>query len=130
MLNLFANDYLDRLQLPFVAKPEVIGRLASGALVTMHACGATMDSLGSEVRLFCTKLFQFIREGALGIRPTHIAIVLDKSEESFRKEIYPEYKANRQAPPDDFAPQEARILDIAAVYERGDGPFPLHGGRA
>ncbi|HET7533728.1 MAG TPA: hypothetical protein VFJ83_11315 [Nocardioidaceae bacterium] len=25
---------------------------------------------------------------------------------------------------------EARILDIAAVYERGEGPFPLHGGRA
>jgi len=25
---------------------------------------------------------------------------------------------------------EARILDVAAVYERGEGPFPLHGGRA
>lgn len=24
---------------------------------------------------------------------------------------------------------EARILDIAAVYERGEGPFPLHAGR-
>lgn len=25
---------------------------------------------------------------------------------------------------------EARILDIAAVYERGEGPFPLHAGRS
>src|SRR5690606_3188013 len=30
----------------------------------------------------------------------------------FRKEIFPEYKANRTSKPDDFAPQEARILQI------------------
>ncbi len=45
------------------------------------------------VRLFCTKLFQFIREGAAGIKPTHLAIIFDKSENSFRKELYPAYKA-------------------------------------
>ncbi len=33
------------------------------------------------VRLFATKLFQFIREGAAGIKPTHLAIIFDKSEE-------------------------------------------------
>ncbi len=57
------------------------------------------------VRLFCTKLFQFIREGAAGIEPTHLAIVFDKSENSFRKEIYPPYKANRSEPPEDLVPQ-------------------------
>jgi DNA polymerase I len=31
------------------------------------------------VRLFCTKLYQFVREGAAGIKPTHLAIVFDKS---------------------------------------------------
>ncbi len=51
------------------------------------------------MRLFCTKLFQFIREGAMGIRPTHLAIIFDKSEDSFRKELYPAYKANRSDPP-------------------------------
>jgi DNA polymerase-1 len=46
-------------------------------------------------------------------KPDYLAMVVDSGDESvFRKEIYPEYKANRQAPPDDFAPQEARILDI------------------
>src|SRR5688572_11733527 len=46
-------------------------------------------------------------------KPDYLAMVIDSGDESvFRKEIYPEYKANRQAPPDDFAPQEARILDI------------------
>ena len=57
------------------------------------------------VRLFCTKLFQFIREGAAGIKPTHLAIIFDKSEKSFRKELYPPYKSNRSEPPDDLVPQ-------------------------
>ncbi|HEY5226703.1 MAG TPA: 5'-3' exonuclease H3TH domain-containing protein, partial [Methylovirgula sp.] len=57
------------------------------------------------VRLFCNKLFQFIRDGAAGIQPTHLAIIFDKSENSFRKEIYPAYKANRSEPPEDLIPQ-------------------------
>lgn len=42
MLNLFANDYLDRLQLPFDAKPEVIGRLASFDGLLMEAVGLSL----------------------------------------------------------------------------------------
>ena len=46
-------------------------------------------------------------------KPDYLAMVIDTGDESvFRKEFYPEYKTNRQAPPDDFAPQEKRILDI------------------
>jgi DNA polymerase-1 len=57
------------------------------------------------VRLFCNKIFQFVREGATGVKPTHLAIIFDKSENSFRKEMYPAYKANRSEPPDDLVPQ-------------------------
>lgn len=57
------------------------------------------------VRLFCTKMLQFVREGALGVKPTHLAIIFDKSENSFRKELYPLYKANRSEPPEDLVPQ-------------------------
>jgi DNA polymerase-1 len=57
------------------------------------------------VRLFCVKLLQFVREGAAGVTPTHLAIIFDKSENSFRKEIYPEYKAHRSEPPEDLVPQ-------------------------
>ena len=77
------------------------------------------------VRLFCTKLFQFIREGALGIRPTHIAIVLDKSEESFRKEIYPDYKANRRDPPEELIPQFPLMRDAIRAF----GLLPLEQDR-
>ncbi|MGD9543230.1 MAG: DNA polymerase I [Methylocystis sp.] len=57
------------------------------------------------VRLFCTKLLQFVREGAAGVTPTHLAIIFDKSEHSFRKDLYPDYKAHRSEPPDDLVPQ-------------------------
>ena len=46
-------------------------------------------------------------------KPDYLAMVIDTGDESvFRKEFYPQYKTNRQAPPDDFAPQEKRILEI------------------
>jgi DNA polymerase-1 len=46
-------------------------------------------------------------------KPDYLAMVIDSGDESvFRKTIFPEYKANRQSPPDDFKPQEKRILQI------------------
>ena len=68
------------------------------------------------VRLFCTKLFQFVREGAAGIMPTHLAIIFDKSENSFRKELYPAYKSNRSEPPDDLVPQFPLMRDSVRAF--------------
>jgi DNA polymerase I len=46
-------------------------------------------------------------------KPDYLAMVIDSGDESvFRKEFFPEYKSNRQSPPDDFHPQEQRILQI------------------
>lgn len=44
-------------------------------------------------------------------KPDYLAMVIDAGK-SLRTQIYPEYKANREAPPDDFAIQEKRILQI------------------
>ncbi|TCT05654.1 DNA polymerase I [Aquabacter spiritensis] len=68
------------------------------------------------VRLFCTKLFQFIRDGAVGIKPTHLAIIFDKSEESFRKELYPAYKANRSDPPEELIPQFPLMREAVKAF--------------
>ena len=46
------------------------------------------DRLADSGRLVC-----------LGIHPTHLAIVFDKSEDTFRKEIYADYKAHRSPMP-------------------------------
>ena len=32
--------------------------------------------------------------------PTHMAVILDKSEQTFRNEMYDQYKAHRPPPPD------------------------------
>lgn len=42
-------------------------------------------------------------------KPTKLAIMFDTSKPSFRKEIYKEYKANRQKPPEDLLPQFEHI---------------------
>ena len=75
------------------------------------------DGLPSgAVRLFATKLFQFVREGVLGVRPTHLAIVFDKSENSFRKAIYPAYKGNRSDPPPDLIPQFPLMREAVRAF--------------
>ena len=68
------------------------------------------------VRLFCAKMLQFVRDGAIGVRPTHLAIVFDKSENSFRKEIYPDYKANRADPPEDLIPQFPLMREAVRAF--------------
>ncbi|HXC17497.1 MAG TPA: DNA polymerase I [Holophagaceae bacterium] len=45
-------------------------------------------------------------------QPTHIAAVFDTPEPTFRHEIYPEYKANRDAMPEDLRPQIPLIRQL------------------
>lgn len=46
-------------------------------------------------------------------KPDYLAMVIDCGDESvFRKQIFTEYKSNRKPAPDDFHPQEQRILQI------------------
>ena len=68
------------------------------------------------VRLFATKVLQFLREGAAGITPTHLAIIFDKSENSFRRELYPPYKAHRPDPPADLVPQFPLMRDTVRAF--------------
>jgi DNA polymerase-1 len=46
-------------------------------------------------------------------KPDYLAMVIDAGDETvFRKEIFPEYKSNRKSRPDDFGPQEERIISL------------------
>ena len=77
------------------------------------------------IRLFATKLMQFVKDGADGIIPTHLAIIFDKSENSFRKELYPPYKSNRSDPPEDLIPQFPLMREAVRAF----GLFPVEQDR-
>ena len=68
------------------------------------------------VRIFATKLLQFVRDGARGRRATHLAMIFDKSEDSFRKALYPAYKANRSDPPEDLVPQFPLMRAVVRAF--------------
>ena len=77
------------------------------------------------VRLFATKVLQFIRDGAAGFKPTHLAIIFDKTENSFRRDIYPAYKAHRKDPPDELVPHFPLMRATVSAF----GMVPIEQGR-
>ncbi len=48
-------------------------------------------------------------------QPTHILVARDTKEGSFRKEIDPNYKANRSEPPDELIPQFALVDELVKM---------------
>ena len=58
--------WLDNGGRPVDTRATVMGRLASGALVTMHGCGEAIPSCSSEIEVFCTRAI--LRTGIWGER--------------------------------------------------------------
>lgn len=68
---------------------------------------------------FCNmlwKLMQDARNTDVGTVPTHFAVIFDYSSKTFRNELYPEYKANRNAPPEDLIPQFGLIRQATVAF--------------
>jgi DNA polymerase-1 len=69
---------------------------------------------------FCNmlwKLMQDARNTDVGVTPTHFAVIFDYSSKTFRNELYPEYKANRSAPPEDLIPQFGLIRQATRAFD-------------
>src|SRR4051812_38959420 len=66
---------------------------------------------------FCNMLWKLLREMPPDNRPTHLAIVFDKSEVTFRNTLYPDYKAHRPPAPDDLIPQFAFIREAVRAFD-------------
>src|SRR4051812_49980676 len=49
---------------------------------------------------FCNMLWKLLRDMKDDDKPTHLAVVFDKSEHTFRTDFYPDYKAHRPPAPD------------------------------
>lgn len=48
--------------------------------------------------------------------PTHLAVILDKSGDTFRNALFDKYKANRPPPPEDLVPQFPMIRDATRAF--------------
>jgi DNA polymerase-1 len=77
-------------------------RSAMSSPVTKEPTNLTFGFVGMLIKL--------LRE----YRPDYLVVAIDVSgdKESFRSQIDPEYKAHREAPPDDFRPQVERCLEV------------------
>jgi DNA polymerase I len=65
---------------------------------------------------FCNMLWKFLEEMKGSEAPTHLAVVFDKSEITFRNALYPEYKAHRPPAPEDLVPQFPLIRDATRAF--------------
>lgn len=74
---------------------------------------------------FCNMLWKLLMEMKPEERPTHLAVVFDKSDKTFRNDFYPDYKAHRPEAPDDLKPQfplireAVRAFDIPCIEQEG-----------
>ena len=66
---------------------------------------------------FCNMLWKLLRDMKAEDKPTHLAVVFDMSEKTFRTEMYPDYKAHRPDPPDDLQPQFALIREAVHAFD-------------
>ena len=61
---------------------------------------------------FTNMLLKVIRE----LKPDQLAVIFDSKGPTFRKEIYPDYKANRAAMPEDLVPQIPYIKRVVQAF--------------
>ena len=66
---------------------------------------------------FCNMLWKLLRDMPPDNRPTHLAIIFDKSEVTFRNKLYPAYKAHRPPAPDDLIPQFPLIREAVRAFD-------------
>ncbi|MBV2184416.1 MAG: DNA polymerase I [Rhizobium sp.] len=68
---------------------------------------------------FCNMLWKLLtdaRDTNVGVTPTHFAVIFDYSSKTFRKDLYPLYKANRSAPPEELVPQFGLIRQATRAF--------------
>jgi len=69
---------------------------------------------------FCNMLWKLVEESrdtSVGVAPTHFAVIFDHSSTTFRNELYDQYKANREAPPEDLVPQFSLIREAVRAFD-------------
>ena len=66
---------------------------------------------------FCNMLWKLLRDMPPDNQPTHLAIIFDKSEKTFRNALYADYKAHRPDAPADLIPQFPLIREAVRAFD-------------
>ncbi|MEP5757744.1 MAG: DNA polymerase I [Litoreibacter sp.] len=64
---------------------------------------------------FCNMLQRYV-DGNVGTDVTHVAVIFDKGSHTFRNDMYDQYKANRDAMPEDLRPQMPLTRDATRAF--------------
>lgn len=65
---------------------------------------------------FCNMLHRMIEANTGPDAPTHAAVIFDKGSHTFRNDLYDQYKANRDAMPEDLRPQMPLTRDATRAF--------------
>ncbi|VVS96063.1 DNA polymerase I [Sphingomonas sp. EC-HK361] len=65
---------------------------------------------------YTTMLWKLATELHQAEGPSHLAVILDKSEHTFRNDLYDKYKAHRPPAPEDLVPQFPMIRDATRAF--------------
>ena len=65
---------------------------------------------------FCNMLYKLLCDLRAELQPTHFAVIFDHSSKTFRNDLYPAYKANREEPPEDLRPQFALVREATKAF--------------
>jgi DNA polymerase-1 len=65
---------------------------------------------------YCNMLWKLLEDMKGGDAPTHLAVIFDAGEKTFRNDLYKAYKANRPPPPEDLVPQFPLVRDATRAF--------------
>ena len=65
---------------------------------------------------FSNMLFKLLQDLDESERPSHLAVIFDTKRQTFRNDIYPEYKAHRPPAPEDLVPQFPIIREAVKAF--------------
>jgi DNA polymerase I len=111
--------YFRKIKKQTMSKEKKLFLLDAYALIFRSYYAFIRNPMFNNEGLNTSCIFGFINvleELLLKEKPTHIAVAFDPSGPNFRHEMYPQYKANRDATPEDIIKSIPYIKDILKAY--------------
>ncbi|HVV28169.1 MAG TPA: DNA polymerase I [Rhizomicrobium sp.] len=65
---------------------------------------------------YCNMLWKLLEDMKGWEAPTHLAVIFDAGEKTFRNDIYKDYKAHRPPPPEDLIPQFPLVREATRAF--------------